>query len=102
MPELRPSEKLGSRKLLKRMVTFSALSVSAILRERSESLIASRISLLARRRNRWRLPRLLAFGLSRRSTICICLYPLELALAGVWDATAAAEVTSRRAGQLIA
>src|SRR5215472_2739870 len=78
MPELRPSENDGSRKLLDLMVTFSALSVSAILRERSESLMASRISPLARRRKRWRLPRLLAFGLSRRSTICI-LDLLELA-----------------------
>src|SRR5438132_1627480 len=96
MPELRPRPKEGSRRLLERMVTFSALSVSAILRDRSESLIASRISLFARRRKRWRLPRLLDFGLSRRSTICICLYPLELAPAGVRDARAAAEVASRR------
>src|SRR4029079_11044125 len=87
MPELRPIEKEGSRRLLERMVTFSALSVSAILRERSESLMASRISPLALRRNRWRLPRLLDLGLSRRSTICICLYLSVLAVAGTGDAS---------------
>src|SRR5689334_20267868 len=53
------------------MVTFSAPSASETLRDFNDSLMASRISALARRRKRWRLPRLLDFGLRRRSTICM-------------------------------
>ena len=70
----------GSRRLFERMVTFSAPSASETLRDFSESLMASRISALARRRKRWRLPRLLDFGLRRRSTICMgCLASCSLA-----------------------
>ena len=70
-PVLRPMENDGSRRLLERMVTFSEPSASDTLRFFSESLMASRISALARRRNLCRLPRLLDLGFSRRSTICM-------------------------------
>src|SRR6185436_15714213 len=58
------------------MVTFSEPSASETFRVFRESLMASRISALARRRKRWRLPRLLDFGLRRRSTTCMGCCPL--------------------------
>ncbi len=62
----------GSRRLFERMVIFSR----ALRPPRSCASSAPRgpprgSRALARRRKRWRLPRLLAFGLRRRSTICI-------------------------------
>ena len=95
-PVLRPRPNEGSRRLLERMVTFSAPSASETLRDLSESSIASRISALARRRKRWRLPRLLDFGLRRRSTICISL-PVKWLQPRTLHGKDAGETSSRRA-----
>ncbi len=65
---------------------LGALGLRDLARSCSESLMASRISALARRRKRWRLPRLLDFGLRRRSTICMCLLRWCLRGTGVRDA----------------
>src|SRR5437764_14099105 len=57
------------------IATFSPCSTSATLRLRSASCTADLTSTRARARKRWRLLRLLPFGLGRRSTMFIELPP---------------------------
>src|SRR5690348_2034084 len=57
------------------IATFSPCPTSATLRLRSASWTADLTSTRARARNRWRLLRLLPFGLGRRSTMFIELPP---------------------------
>src|SRR5579885_2484650 len=57
------------------IATFSPWATSATLRLRSASCTADLTSTRARARKRWRLLRLLPFGLGRRSTMFIALTP---------------------------
>src|SRR5579872_5497903 len=70
------------------IATFSPCWMSATLRLRSASCTAVFTSTRARPRKRWRLLRLLPFGLGRRSTIFIAIPPgrrTRPALAGLVD-----------------
>src|SRR6266496_4156709 len=64
------------------IATFSPCSTSATLRLRNASCTADLTSTRARDRNRWRLLRLLPFGLGRRSTMFIELPPAGWLLPG--------------------
>src|SRR5579884_4003761 len=68
------------------IATFSPWATSATLRLRSASCTADLTSTRARARNRWRLLRLLPFGLGRRSTMFIAVSAPGARLAGLVDA----------------
>src|ERR1700761_5124779 len=66
-PALGSSRKRGSLVPLVEMRTLRSFSMSATAESFSDFCTASRICVRARRRKRWRLPRLLPLGLRRRS-----------------------------------
>src|SRR5712692_10065757 len=67
------------------IATFSPCSTSATLRLRKASCTADLTSTRARARKRWRLLRLLPFGLGRRSTMFIAPPPPCQRLTGLVD-----------------
>src|SRR5713101_3580524 len=67
------------------IATFSPCSISATLRLRNASCTADLTSTRARAKKRWRLLRLLPFGLGRRSTMFIAPTPPCQRLTGLVD-----------------
>ncbi len=76
------SRKRGSLVPLVEILILRSLARSATAESFKDFCTASRICVRARRRKRWRLPRLLPLGLRRRSTKWVIAPPFEAPLRG--------------------